>query len=70
MTTQYYLRTHPAPNSRDVRIAGQIAQAHAAQAQSETRMRNISFAATAAAHTSAPPKSVNPTLGNHLDIKV
>lgn len=33
-------------------------------------MRNISFAATAAAHTSAPPKSVNPNLGNHLDIKV
>ena len=75
MTTQYYIRTHPALDTREIRIRGQASDARAAQARTETSLRNVSFAATAAAHTSAPVKTtlakpVNPHLGRNLDIKV
>ena len=77
MTSQSYITAHPQPNSRDIRIAAQSVQSRSAQFQREANFQSISFAASAAAHTSAtaaasasPPKSVNPHLGNRLDIKV
>ena len=80
--SQHYQIAHPAPNSREVRIATQVAAAKTSQARAETALRNTSFAASAAAHTAntastAKPAStaaakpaVAPSRGSQIDIKV
>ncbi|MEI7611148.1 MAG: hypothetical protein WCJ64_27500 [Rhodospirillaceae bacterium] len=77
--SQHYQIAHPALNSREVRIATQNATAKISQSRAETALRNISFAASAAAHTApavsaakapAAKPAVAPSRGSQIDIKV
>ena len=78
--SQHYQIAHPAPTSREVRIATQMATAKVSQARAELTLRNISFAATAAAHTTntvasaakapAAKPAAAPSRGSQIDIKV
>ncbi|MEI6557719.1 MAG: hypothetical protein WCO00_04870 [Rhodospirillaceae bacterium] len=73
--SQLYQTVYPAPNSIDLRLAAEAARGQAVQTRTAASLQHASFAATAAAHTSAVAtapvsKPVNPNLGNHINIKV